>query len=180
MTRPYLLSATALVCVVLACDAQKEEPRSSEEEPRAARTASGSGAPSALDSLVTGLRTAGGTFRPDGRREPMLADAAIDDAALRAHGAAAVRRLVDCLADTAASTTVHAEDDTSAPYPVGAICYVALNAIARPAPGASPRVAESSFLNLATAADARRGLEATQRAWLALVAADAYEVVKVP
>jgi hypothetical protein len=81
-----------------------------------------------LDMLVAQLDSAHGFYWPQTRRHLELTNATLHADQFRAHGKAAVLRLIDCLSDTTSTSTYHA-DDMSFKYPRGALCYEVLRAI---------------------------------------------------
>ena len=79
-------------------------------------------APPTLDSLVLRLDGAGGYYWPKTGRQLELTNSALPAQDFRAHGREGVQRLIDCLTDTTATRTFHAED-TEFKYPRGVLCY---------------------------------------------------------
>ena len=82
-----------------------------------------------LDVLIPQLDSARGFYWPQTRRLLELTNATLHSEDFRAHGHAAIPRLIDCLADTTTTATYHA-DDMGFRYPRGALCYEVLRAIA--------------------------------------------------
>ena len=82
-----------------------------------------------LDTLVAQLDSARGFYWPQTRRQFELTNATLHPEHFRAHGRAAVQRLIDCLTDTTTTATYHA-DDMSFKYPRGALCYEVLRQVA--------------------------------------------------
>ncbi|HUQ80371.1 MAG TPA: hypothetical protein VM076_04510 [Gemmatimonadaceae bacterium] len=145
---------------------------------RAANTrAGGARPPASLDSLVGSLDSAGGFFAADGRSPALLVDARLDVDAFRAAGVPALRRLVDCLGDTATTTTV--DDRTDGAVARGTLCYEVLTALVRDSGAAQVPEAAGDALSPSVPAQGL-ALRRAQRAWRAALAAGKYYWVRDP
>jgi hypothetical protein len=98
--------------------------------PAGSRTPVGVERPSSLDQLIVSLDTAGGFFNIEDRN-PGLISASIDDKAFAAAGKSVLPRLIDCLTDTARTTTTILAGESDEPVRRGTICYQLLHAWVR-------------------------------------------------
>lgn len=128
-----------------------------------------------VDALLAQLDSARGFYWPQTRRQLELTNARIHAEQFRAHGHAAVPRLVDCLSDTTTTSTYHA-DDMEFRYPRGALCYEVLRAIADFDHSRNlPLNREDIYVSMAPA-DVAGELRRAQRAWRVVHRAKAYRL----
>ena len=117
----------ALLVMVAACSDSEGAPESSLK----AATDSIEMAPAlpSLDMLIAQLDSARGFYWPRTARQLELTNANLNAPLFRAHGHAAVPRLIACMTDTTRTSTYNS-DDMQFRYPRGALCYETLRAIA--------------------------------------------------
>jgi hypothetical protein len=128
-----------------------------------------------LDTLIAHLDSARGFYWPKTPRQLQLTNAELHPERFRAHGRAAVQRLIDCLPDTT-STATYNGNDLSFKYPRGVLCYEILRQITDVDHSRYLRInRQDMYVNMAPG-EVGMELKRAQRAWQVIHDSRAYRL----
>lgn len=169
-----LVHATLLLVVMAACsksEATESVVKAAVDQPSMAVMAG----PVPLDTLIVQLDTVHGFYWPKTTRQYELTNAELHPEKFREHGKAAVQRLIDCLTDTATTSTYH-HNDMAYKYPRGILCYEVLRAITDVDHSRHlPLNRQDIYVSL-NQGDLRAELRRAQRAWQVIHNSRAYRL----
>lgn len=169
------IACAALLAVVLAACSKTEGATDTSVKPVDKPPVVVARGPVPLDTLIAQLDSARGFYWPKTTRHYELTNAELHPERFRAHGKAAVQRLIDCLTDTTSTSTYHT-DDMSFKYPRGMVCYEMLQLITDVDHSRQlPLNRQDVYVSL-NQGDLRAELHRAQRAWQVIHNAKAYRL----